>query len=209
LPSAARTNRFEPPDDREEDEMLKLRDIMTREVRTLTPESSLRTAMELFDSYHVSGAPVMSGHRVVGVVSVSDVLAFLMTALQEPPARDADDMPDGPDGADELAMGDAEALPADDEPWTGGAADAGWRAWDPLGEHTVNEAMTYGVYALPPNTDVSAAADCMRSADVHRMLVMEEGRLLGIVTTMDLVRAVAEHRIVNRTYVFRRPGDDG
>lgn len=187
--------------------MLKLRDIMTREVRTLTPESSLRAAMELFDSYHVSGAPVMSGQRVVGVISASDVLAFLTTALQEPPARDADDLPDVLDDAGELVTGDAETMPPEDEPWTAGAADGGWRRWDPLDEHTVNEAMTYGVYALPPNTDVAAAADCMRSADVHRMLVMEDGRLLGIVTTMDLVRAVAEHRIVTRTYVFQRPGD--
>jgi CBS domain-containing protein len=49
-----------------------------------------------------------------------------------------------------------------------------------------------------------AAAEQMRSADVHRLLVMEEGRLLGIVTTMDIVRAVAENRFVRRTYVFDR-----
>jgi CBS domain-containing protein len=37
--------------------MLQLRAIMTREVRTLTPDTSLRAAMELFETYHISAAP--------------------------------------------------------------------------------------------------------------------------------------------------------
>jgi CBS domain-containing protein len=89
--------------------------------------------------------------------------------------------------------------------------DAGRAAYrDPLGSATVADVMTWGVYALPPASDVAAAAECMRSADVHRMLVIEDGRLLGIVTTMDLVDAVARNRIVRRTFVFdRRPADGG
>ena len=60
---------------------------------------------------------------------------------------------------------------AADALWTSpiaGVDAVGVATWDPLGDHTVNQAMTYGVYALPPNTDVGAVADGMRSADVRK-----------------------------------------
>lgn len=56
--------------------MLRLRDIMTTELVTVSPELSLRDAMELLVTSHVSGAPVVAQHRVVGVVSATDLLGF-------------------------------------------------------------------------------------------------------------------------------------
>ena len=56
--------------------MLKLSDIMTRQVVTVTPQTTLRDAVELFTAKHISGAPVVSGSDLVGVVSASDVLGF-------------------------------------------------------------------------------------------------------------------------------------
>ena len=49
---------------------------------------------------------------------------------------------------------------------------------------------------------------------MHRILVIEHDRLVGIVTALDLAKAVADHRIAERTYVFgsrrgaRGRGDD-
>ena len=40
------------------------------------------------------------------------------------------------------------------------------------------------------------AARSMLRAGVHRLLVMEDGRLAGLVTTTDLVRAVAAGKLV-------------
>ncbi len=40
--------------------MLRLRDIMTTELVTVAPELSLRDAMELLVTSHVSGAPVVA-----------------------------------------------------------------------------------------------------------------------------------------------------
>ena len=49
--------------------MLRLRDIMTTELLTFSPETSVRDAMESLAAKHVSGAPVVAGTKVVGVVS--------------------------------------------------------------------------------------------------------------------------------------------
>lgn len=36
--------------------------------------------------------------------------------------------------------------------------------------------------------------EAMQEADIHRLLVMEDGQLMGIITTSDVTRAVAEER---------------
>ena len=42
----------------------------------------------------------------------------------------------------------------------------------------------------------------MREHAIHRVLVMEQDRLRGIVTTSDIAAAVADHKLTTRTYVF-------
>ena len=191
--------------------MLQLRDLMTKDVVTVSPDASLREAMELFATHHVSGAPVVAGERVVGVVSTTDLIEFAATAPR--PRRESDDAPEWND-SEARADRDAEDESAARyfiELWAFADAEVGERIADSepvdrdvLAEHTVGEVMTRAVCALPPTADVSAAADYMRTANVHRVLVMDGQRLVGIVSALDLAKAIADHRIGHRTYVFNR-----
>ena len=51
---------------------------------------------------------------------------------------------------------------------------------------TVREVMTRQVLSVTPDTDVSAAAGLMRSRQVRRLPVMENGRLCGMLSLGDL-----------------------
>jgi CBS domain-containing protein len=194
--------------------MLKLQDIMTTGVLTLGPQTTLRETVNLFAARHVSGAPVLDGERVVGVVSAHDILAFSASTSPVPVRREEPE-----DWAEWIESSDPPGWETEDEPaarfftdgWDDDGPDTVERftatatpEWDLLAEHTVSEVMTRRVLALPPTADVAAAADLMRRADVHRVLVMRGRALLGVVTTMDLVRAVADGRITRRTFVFDR-----
>ena len=53
-----------------------VRDIMTRNVTTVTPELPLREAIDVLVTNHVSGAPVVQNERVVGIVSATDLPTF-------------------------------------------------------------------------------------------------------------------------------------
>jgi CBS domain-containing protein len=74
--------------------------------------------------------------------------------------------------------------------------------WDFLEEHTVAEAMSRSVCTLPAILEVSAAAARMLAAGVQRALVTEGEEFVGILTTTDILRAVAERRLSVRQYVF-------
>ena len=146
--------------------MLKLRDIMTTPVVSAAPDMTLREAMALLADRHISGAPVVSGGRVVGVFSSTDLLAYIAELDDAQPSVSFR------------------------------------RRQTPLEELTVAEVMTRGAKSLPSDCSIDLAAAFMQRAQIHRVLVMDGEQLLGIVTTTDLAKAVAEHRIGTRTYVF-------
>jgi CBS domain-containing protein len=186
--------------------MLKLRDIMTTDVVTVSPDLSLRETMELFAQRHVSGAPVVAGSELVGVVSATDLMA-LASSLSGVPVREQGSDSDGP-----AAWRDGEQPPSNyfTEMWDDTGADASTRfaevegpEWSVLDEHTVAEAMTAApVSTMSPDAWVVTAAQALQREKIHRLLVTQDDRLLGIVTTSDIARAVAEGKLVTRTLVF-------
>jgi CBS domain-containing protein len=199
--------------------MLRLRDIMTTDLVTLDPNVTIREAMDLFSSRRISGAPVVAGGRVIGVVSASDLLQFAAALPGVPTEREltaelfepmSDAEADGltPDADDDTAgmfftelWDDAGATVVER---MAGPATAEWNS---LEEHTVSEAMTRApVHALTPETLVTVAADYLRRAKIHRVLVMVGTQLVGLVTTSDITDAVADGKLTAQTYVFARRG---
>ena len=80
--------------------------------------------------------------------------------------------------------------------------------WNALEEHTVGEVMTRGpLVTLGPDASAETAADIMRTNAIHRVLVTEGEKLVGIVSALDIVKAAADHRFTVRQFVFNR--DDG
>lgn len=62
-------------------------------------------------------------------------------------------------------------------------------------ETLVQEVMTPRPQTVTPDALVKDAAQRMLYLEVHRLFVEQEGRLLGVVSTTDLVRAVVAARV--------------
>lgn len=56
---------------------------------------------------------------------------------------------------------------------------------------TASDIMTREIVAVPPSMPVGDVARLMREQHVHRVLVIEDHELLGVLTTFDLLRAFA------------------
>ncbi len=183
---------------------LAVRDIMSTKVVVLDPEATLRDAVELLAGRYITGAPVVSGGKVVGVLSASDVLTFeavTPTVPTEQPEQADEDGLDLPE-EDEWAK-DVEAPGTYfNELWSDAGADVAERfaelkgpEWDLLAEHTVAEVMSRGVRSVAPGLSVADAAAYMLKQRIHRAVVLEDNQLVGIVTATDIMKAVAQHRI--------------
>jgi CBS domain-containing protein len=188
--------------------MLRLRDIMTTDVVTVSPEQTVRDAMVLFSGRHLSGAPVVASSKVVGVISTTDLMEFAAALPGKPTAQ--------PESDEEEWQAPTEGMEEEEAPqayfahcWDDAGADVAERMGEVAGldgnaleEHTVAEAMTRTIFSLPPGTAVDFAALRMREAGVHRVLVMQGEQLVGIVTTKDISDAVADHKLTAHSYVF-------
>lgn len=65
-----------------------------------------------------------------------------------------------------------------------------------LWENTaVQELMTPRPFTIAPDEDVREAARQMLYADVHRIFVAEGDQVIGVISTTDIVRAVATGRL--------------
>jgi CBS domain-containing protein len=180
----------------------RLHELMTTEVVTLSPEDTLREAVGVLAGRRISGVPVLEGQTVVGVVSATDILEFA-SSTPAVPGTQPEAMNWGEwESAPEEGEGEEPASSHFVELWddAGAATDERFREtrgpeWDLLAEHTVSEIMSRRIHALPPDALVTEAAAEMLRTGTHRILVMQEDRLLGVVSTTDIMRAMV------------RPGD--
>jgi CBS domain-containing protein len=195
--------------------MLRLREIMTTDVVTVAADASIREAMEILSRHHVSGAPVVSGSSVVGLVTANDLMTFvaaLSGVSTEQGAGDSWSEWAEPVLGDEVEQGDDPTSTFFSGMWNDAGADVVERMatpstpeWNNLEEHDVSEVMTRApLVTLAPDASAETAADVMREKRIHRVLVTEDERLVGIVSSLDIVRAAADHRFTTRTFVFGR-----
>lgn len=174
--------------------MQAVRNIMTTDVVTLDPEMTLREAAAVFADHHVTGAPVVTNGRVLGVLSASDILEAEASV-----ARDTDNW--------DTTIADG----ANDDPatsaffarlWPDAAIDVNERfgadrhslpaaAASLLDSQVVSDAMSRRVLEIHSEATISQAAERMAAASVHRLLVVDDGGLVGIVTTSDIARWLA------------------
>jgi predicted transcriptional regulator len=151
----------------------RVRDIMTTPVVTAGPNMTIRELAQLLLRKHVSGVPVVDDFgRPIDVVSKSDILDRVHNDEETY-------------GLEKLfyrtAFGMTERL------------GEGFHL-DSLGEGTVQEIMTPLVLSVSADTPTPLAARMMAFEEVHRVIVTEDGRMVGILTTMDIVRAVGGMR---------------
>jgi CBS domain-containing protein len=68
----------------------KVREVMTTQVHTVSPDAALEDAVERMLQNHVKRLPVVQGGKIVGIVSRSDVMRALLDALPSAKASEAD-----------------------------------------------------------------------------------------------------------------------
>jgi CBS domain-containing protein len=140
------------------------KDIMRRKVKTLTPRTTIREAAKLFGDRHITGAPVVSekGH-LVGVVSQTDLVRRERERTPNQTAR---------------FHAEEEQLRA-----------SGCHLDDPDFAR-VEQIMTPWAVSFEEDVPVLELARQMLKKRIHRVVITRDGKLAGIVTTMDLLKAL-------------------
>lgn len=138
------------------------KDVMTRDVAYICPDSSVRHAVEIMLSRRVSGLPVIDNEgRLAGIVTEGDLMrrAELCDALL--PRSESNEFPE-----------DRNAAYVKSHSWR------------------VGDVMTSTVVSVPENASLSHIATLFDQLDIKRVPVVHGARVIGIVSRSDLLGAI-------------------
>jgi CBS domain-containing protein len=143
---------------------LRARDLMTPDVVTVPPETPVLTIARMLADRGISAAPVVDAQgQVAGVVTEGDLIRRLAGEADRPAGWFARLFSNQERDAERYAR-------------THGV--------------TARDVMTADVVAVDPDTLASAVAHLMEERGIRRVVVTQEGRLKGIVSRADLLRAL-------------------
>lgn len=154
---------------------MQVADLMETEIITTTPDTTLMEIDELFTVHGISGAPVLDGGQLVGVISQSDVVRVLY---------------DEQLAASEVSQYFMSPYPIP-MPSINALARERAKIVDHLLEKRVGDVMTVVPVVVGPGDSVRDAAAKMLDARIHRVLVTSDHDLVGVLSAMDLVGLVA------------------
>jgi CBS domain-containing protein len=157
--------------------IVRARDLMQSDYVAVAPHTPLLSVHRLFVDLRIHGAPVVDSHdEVVGVVSALDLLRTIRAELEpgRTPSTSTYFWDEATDSIDHTDIPEGDAL---------------WRL-------IVRDAMTKTVISVDPDLPVEDVARVMVERRIHRVLVMSGKRLLGVISTFDLLGAVAHRTTV-------------
>ena len=138
--------------------------IMTQNVITVSPETAVAVAAETMLDHHISGLPVIENGKLVGIVTEGDFLrrAEIGTERKRPN-------------------------------WLQFILGSGPQAADYVQAHgrKVADIMTRDPLTVSESTPLQDLVVTMETRHVKRLPVMRDGRLVGIVTRANLLRAIS------------------
>lgn len=145
-------------------------DIMVKDVVAVGPETAVREVATLMLERRISGVPVVDAERrVLGIVSEGDLIRR--------PEIETDHARTG---------------------WLAIFLSAEDRARDFVKSHgrKAGDVMTRPAICVAPGTPLTEVVRLMERNRVKRLVVVEQGRLAGLVTRADLLRAMVAHQDV-------------
>ena len=143
---------------------MRARDIMTKTVISVTPQTSVVDAAALLVDNRISAVPVISGDTIVGIVSEADLLHRYELGTQRDPA----------------------ALS-----WWRRLFDGDGASWSYVEAHAmkVEDVMTKGVVTVEEDTPVADIAMLFDKHKIKQTPVVKSGLAVGIVSRADFARA--------------------
>jgi len=156
---------------------MKIKEIMNKDVRTVTPDTSLADLARLFADTGIHGAPVVDGeNRLSGIVTESDVLNATKTKyvkynLVYPSIH-------------QFGMEFKEGV----------AYEELLKAFDEVKHVPVSQIMTRKVVTAGPDDLVEDIVPMMVASKINRIPVVDKGKVVGIITREDILQGLFKNQ---------------
>lgn len=182
--------------------MLSVRDIMRTDIVTVQVDDSARALARVLSDSEISGVPVLdSNEQVVGVASATDLVRLAaeesnvnLTAVTLRPDIDRAAGVEKDDTGDIIEADPYGFFLPEDSPFQGPEFLEQFpeTSFDSV---KVGDLMTPVSFSVRPTMPVPELCEFLTRGRIHRALVIDDGDLVGIVTSQDVLKSVAEGTI--------------
>lgn len=156
---------------------MKIKDIMIRQVKTIQADESVEKLFFLFNTESIRHLPVIHDGKLAGIVSERDLKKIL------PPKAKKITRPDGTSYSvldnDSLPHGSLLLLRFNREGYA-------------IGPIKVSAIMKTKIISISPDDNIYDAASTMAEKKIGSLLVLDNKKLVGIITTTDLLYALVK-----------------
>jgi CBS domain-containing protein len=153
---------------------MKVKDVMNPNVVFCKPDDTVREVAKILRENNISGIPVLEGEELLGVVSEGDLLKLLIIPekgeLWLPSPFEVIEVPI----REYLGWEETKKILSD------------------VGSIKVEEIMTKDVYTISSEASVEEASEHMVRHRINRLPVLENDRVVGIVTRGDIIEGLAK-----------------
>ncbi|NCN39103.1 MAG: hypothetical protein COY38_01450 [Candidatus Aenigmarchaeota archaeon CG_4_10_14_0_8_um_filter_37_24] len=156
--------------------MKRARDIMSGDVVYLHPNDSIFDAAKLFSELDIHGLPVVRGERLVGMITVTDIVKFIDIKIDNLPELKSGSLTD-------VVITIFKTLKS---------SETLEREMHKISTTKIEDIMTKDLITVSQNTPFIEIAKLMEEHKIHRMPVVSRNRLVGIITGVDLMKVMIE-----------------
>lgn len=154
--------------------MKTVKDFMNKDVIYVSPEDTIFQAAKLFSQLDIAGAPVVEKDKVVGLISISDIIRFIDIRLGKLPKIETPGL-----STLLLAIIQMKRMHSDFQ-----------KELKKVTCSKVKEVMTKNVITVSSSATLVEVAELMEKHDVNRLPVLSGEKLIGIVARADLIKAL-------------------
>ena len=147
---------------------------MNKDVVYISPEDSIFQAAKLFSQLNIAGAPVVDNDKVVGVISISDIIRFIDIKMGRLPKIETPGL-----SALLLTIIQMKKMKSDFQ-----------KELEKITCSKVKEVMSKNVFTISKSASLAEVAELMEKHDVNRLPVIDNEKLVGIVARADLIKAL-------------------
>lgn len=169
--------------------MKRAKDIMSTDVVYLSPEDSILDAAKFFAELNIHGLAVLEGKKLVGVLTVSDIIRFVDLKVRRPVKLP---LP----GFSTAVIGILSAL-LENKKFKSHLEE--------MAEMKVKDFMSTNPVTIIQSTNILEIAKVMNVKNIHRLPVVSRGRLVGMVTGSDLMEALVVEKKKSEKKKTKKP----
>lgn len=158
--------------------MKKVKYYMHRKVIKFSPKDSVFEVARVFGKSNISGAPVVIKNRVVGVISISDIVKFMSLRMST-----SDIIAHDPQSISLMLIN----LVKMGKDYIDFKKDL-----DRISKTEIEHMMSKNVIGIDPDENLFEAATLMEKYDINRLPVIKNKKLVGIIARKDLVEALID-----------------